>query len=54
MLISAVKSFKLEKLNQLQILPKHNRKYSTITLDANKQTRILKSGEIIKQFRWWI
>ena len=46
--ISAVKSFfKLRKVEPTAKYPKHNRKYSTITLDANKQTRILKSGKII-------
>ena len=36
--ISAVKSFfKLRKTNDKAKYPKHNRKYSTITLDANKQ-----------------
>jgi putative transposase len=46
--ISAVKSFfKLRKVEPTAKYPKHNRKYSTITLDANKQTRMLKSGEII-------
>ena len=36
--ISAVKSFfKLRKTNDNAKYPKHNRKYSTITLDANKQ-----------------
>jgi hypothetical protein len=46
--ISAVKSFfKLRKVEPTAKYPKHNRKYSTITLDANKQTRTLKSGEII-------
>jgi len=46
--ISAVKSyFKLKKVEPTAKYPKHNRKYSTITLDANKQTRILKSGESV-------
>ena len=46
--ISAVKSFyKLRKVEPTAKYPKHNRKYSTITLDANKQTRILKSGESV-------
>jgi hypothetical protein len=46
--ISAVKSFfKLRKVEPTAKYPKHNRKYSVITLDANKQTRILKSGESI-------
>ena len=46
--ISAVKSFyKLRKVDETAKYPKHNRKYSVITLDANKQTRILKSGESI-------
>lgn len=46
--ISAVKSFfKLRKVEPTAKYPKHNRKYSTITLDANKQTRVLKSGETI-------
>lgn len=36
--ISAVKSFfKLRKVEPTAKYPKHNRKYSTITLDANKQ-----------------
>ena len=36
--ISAVKSFyKLRKVEPAAKYPKHNRKYSTITLDANKQ-----------------
>ena len=36
--ISAVKSFfKLRKVDLTAKYPKHNRKYSTITLDANKQ-----------------
>ena len=46
--ISAVKSFfKLRKVDETAKYPKHNRKYSVITLDANKQTRTLKSGKII-------
>ena len=46
--ISAVKSFfKLRKVEPTAKYPKHNRKYSTITLDANKQTRILKSDETV-------
>lgn len=36
--ISAVKSFfKLRKVDETAKYPKHSRKYSTITLDANKQ-----------------
>lgn len=44
--ISAVKSFyKLKKVEPTAKYPKNNRKYSVITLDANKQIRTLKSGE---------
>ena len=45
--ISAVKSFfKLRKVEPTAKYPKHNRKYSTITLDANKQITKLKDGSI--------
>ena len=43
--ISAVKSFfKLRKVEPTAKYPKHNRKYSTITLDANKQKVTNKDG----------
>ena len=43
--ISAVKSFfKLRKTNDNAKYPKHNRKYSTITLDTNKQKVTNKDG----------
>ena len=43
--ISAVKSFyKLRKTNDKAKYPKHNRKYSNITLDANKQKVTNKDG----------
>ena len=43
--ISAVKSFfKLRKTDPTAKYPKHNRKYSVITLDANKQITKLKNG----------
>ena len=43
--ISAVKSFfKLRKTNDNAKYPKHNRKYSTITLDTNKQKVTTKDG----------
>ena len=43
--ISAVKSFfKLRKVEPTAKYPKHNRKYSTITLDANKQKVTTKDG----------
>ena len=43
--ISAVKSFfKLRKVDETAKYPKHNRKYSVITLDANKQKVTNKDG----------